>query len=88
MTAATIPRRIEAVHKRLQKAYALVDLELVESLDDGSYIVQSESGRGYYTIDDSGCTCPDVAYNSDDTGGWCKHRLAAELYRQAQTDTP
>ncbi len=75
--------RIEAVHARLPKARAIVDLELVEKLSDGSYIVHSQRMNGdFYSVDQTGCNCPDVQYAGDTTGGFCKHKLATKIWEE------
>ena len=77
--------RIEAVHARLPRARAIVDMELVEALPDGSYVVHSQRMNGdYYTVDQTGCNCPDVQYAGDTTGGFCKHKLATRIYQEQQ----
>ena len=87
-TGISIPTRIEAVHKRLGKARAIVDLKLIEQLEEDVYIVYSQSPNGgHYTIDTTGCECPDVKYAGDTTAGWCKHKLAVELFKETYTDT-
>ena len=75
--------RIEAVHARLPKARALVDLGMVEKIADDIYIVYSQSPNGgHYTVDATGCECPDVQYAGDTTGGFCKHKLATRIYEE------
>ena len=75
--------RVHAVHKRLGNARVIVDMHLVESLPDGSYIVHSQRINGdYYIVDQTGCNCPDIQYAGDTTGGFCKHKLATRIYEE------
>ena len=82
MNDSVIINRIEALSSRLARAKAIVGSELVEEIDRGIYFVSSQQGQAYYTVDSSGCDCPDSVRRFELTQGYCKHRLAVEIYMQ------
>lgn len=82
-------QQIEALAARLEKARQLVTEGKVHSVinQEGFYVVQSSKG-GFYLVNGS-CNCPDAANRSELTKGFCKHRLAAEIFKeQPKTEEP
>ena len=69
----------EALHGNLERATALVLTGRVWREEDGSWQVQASDGQTWYRPNGH-CTCRNAATAE---GGWCKHRLAAALYRRA-----
>ena len=72
--------QIEALAERLEKARALVGQ--VSPTDKEVYDVASGDGRHYLV--NGQCNCPDARYRRDLHKGYCKHRLAVYLYREAE----
>lgn len=81
----TAVRQIEALYKRLEKARELVASGKVHRIIgmDGHYAVESSKGDGFYLVNGT-CGCSDAGHRSDTHKGWCKHKLAVELYREQQ----
>jgi hypothetical protein len=68
-------------HGRVDAAVKLVLAGDVELLDDTTAKVASQSqGTTKYFVVNGGCTCPDFAKAPSN---WCKHRIAAGLYKRA-----
>ncbi len=89
MTTALSPiKQIQALNARLDKAKTLVaEVHPIVGMDD-HYAVKGCTG--YYLVS-SECTCQDAQHRCELHKGWCKHRLAVELFKEAQattTDTP
>ena len=96
----TIIERIEAQFERLQKAREIVAKQGVHVLlgvdedttgDFGGrpktcHAVDSSSGSGQYFVNGS-CGCPDAKERADLHEGWCKHRLAVQLWLTADAKT-
>ena len=76
----TVIERIEAAHRRLEKARKLVADGKVHRIEgaDGYWIVEGSSG--FYLVNGT-CTCPDYRKRGK-TIKWCKHMLAVEIARQ------
>lgn len=79
--------KIEALSQRLERAREIVESGLVEDIGGGIYIVLSQRGKEHYTVDPHGCECADCFQRFDLTKGYCKHRLAVELFKEAQTES-
>ena len=60
----------------------------VKKINDHSFKVKSQSGKGAYEVkatpNGMTCTCPDFVYR----GGKCKHIQATRYYLQVEKDTP
>ena len=82
MTVTPITQ-IEALAERLEKAREIVgQVSPVLGLD-GHHVVAGSDG--HYLVNGH-CTCPDARYRKDLHKGWCKHRIAVEVYREAGID--
>lgn len=67
---------------RVDRAVAIVLNHDVELLEDGKARVCSQSnGQVVYHVVNGECTCKDFPKAPS---GWCKHRIAAGLYKRAQ----
>jgi hypothetical protein len=68
---------------RVDRAVAIVLNHDVELLDDGQARVCSQSnGKVVYHVVNGGCECRDYR-DGKAPSGWCKHRIAAGLYKRA-----
>jgi hypothetical protein len=66
---------------RVDKAVAIVLNHDVELLEDGKAKVASQSnGQAVYHVVNGACACKDYPKAPS---GWCKHRIAAGLYKRA-----
>ena len=84
----TIVEKIEALHKRLERAKEIVERGYIYPIygRPGVYVAKSatgqKDGKGHlklYLVDEEGCTCADFRRLAKVNGGWCKHRLAREI---------
>jgi hypothetical protein len=74
---ATLPQ----CNGRVDKAVAIVLNHDVELLEDGKAKVASQSnGEVVYHVVNGACSCKDFPKAPS---GWCKHRIAAGLYKRA-----
>jgi hypothetical protein len=66
----------------------IADNGKVKKVNDHSFKVKSQSGKGAYEVkstnDGMTCTCPDFVYR----GGKCKHIQATRYYLEIEKDTP
>ena len=78
-------KQIEQLSQRLEKARQIVAEGKVNPIIgmDNHYTV--EGCNGFYLVNDS-CSCPDAEYRSELNKGFCKHKLAVELYRETQNE--
>jgi len=76
-------KQIEQLNKRLEKARLIVAEGKVHPVMgmDNHYTV--EGRNGFFLVNDA-CTCPDAEYRSELNKGWCKRKLAVELYKETQ----
>ena len=80
MTVTPITQ-IEALAERLEKAREIVgQVSPVLGLDDHHVVA---GGGGHYLVNGR-CSCPDAQHRRDLHKGFCKHRLAVYLYREAE----
>jgi predicted nucleic acid-binding Zn finger protein len=88
MTTSTISpiQQIDGMTERLSKAREIFAQGRVHPLigKEGHYTVQGS--RGEYYLVNGECSCSDAQYRAYLHNGWCKHRLAAQLYREAQPE--
>jgi len=70
------------------KGKAIAENGNVKKVNDHSFKVKSQSGKGVYEVKATPngmiCDCPDFVYR----GGKCKHIQATRYYLQVETDTP
>ena len=75
-------------NSREERGKAIADNNQVNKVNDHSFKVKSQSGKGVYEVKatSSGmtCTCPDFLYR----GGRCKHISATRYYLEIEKDTP
>jgi predicted nucleic acid-binding Zn finger protein len=74
-------QQIEALAARLEKARQLVadgKVHPITGMDD-HYIVQGSAG--YYLVN-AVCACQDAQHRSEIHKGWCKHKLAVEIFKE------
>ena len=80
---ATLPE----CNARVDRAVQIVLNHDVELLEDGKAKVASQSsGKVVYHVVNGGCECRDYT-DGKAPSGWCKHRIAAGLYKRAQAQT-
>lgn len=84
----TTIEQIEGLSKRLDKARQIVSDAMVFPVVGMSehYVVQASDGNSFYLISDT-CTCPDANERSELHKGWCKHRLAVELFKKEHEES-
>jgi transposase len=70
------------------KGKAIAENGNVKKVNDHSFKVKSQSGKGIYEVkatpNGMTCTCPDFVYH----GGKCKHIQATRYYLEIEKDTP
>jgi hypothetical protein len=80
--AARAKQTLPECHGRVDKAVALVLGGDVELVPDGKARVASQAnGTTEYVVCNGTCACKDFPKAPS---GWCKHRIAAGLYKRAQ----
>lgn len=84
--ASPIVQKIEALAARLVRARMILATGAVSYQGNGTWAVTSSDGSKTYEVntDRLECTCPDHA-RRELHKGWCKHRLAVELYQHGET---
>ena len=84
----TMVQQIEGLSKRLEKARQLVTDGKIQPVlgMESHYVVESSKGDRFY-LGNGECTCPDARQRVEVHNGWCKHNLAAELFKEAQGAT-
>jgi hypothetical protein len=79
--AAKAKATLPPCNGRVDKAVAIVLNHDVELLEDGKAKVASQSnGQVVYHVVNGACSCKDFPTAPS---GWCKHRIAAGLYKRA-----
>jgi hypothetical protein len=75
-------QQIEVLHQRLVKAREIVAAGKVHPIVglEAHYTVEASKG-GFYLVNGE-CTCPDAQERADIHWGWCKHKLAVELFKE------
>jgi hypothetical protein len=66
---------------RIDKAVTLVLNGHVEVVEGKYRIASQQDGKTVYHLANGSCTCQD--FTSGKAQGWCKHRLAGNIYRKA-----
>jgi transposase len=78
----------EAPNSREVRGKAIADSDNVKKVNNNSFKVKSQSGKGVYEVkatpNGMTCTCPDFVYR----GGKCKHISATRFYLEIEKDTP
>jgi hypothetical protein len=77
--------QIEALNKRLENAMKLFEsckVHTILNMPD-HYAVESGKAGAFWMVNGS-CGCPDATERTDLHKGWCKHKLAVELFKEAQ----
>ena len=73
---------------REERGKAILENGNVKKVNDHSFKVKSQSGKGIYEVkatpNGMTCTCPDFVYR----GGKCKHIQATRYYLEIEKDTP
>ncbi len=84
---ASVIQKIEALYQRLERARAIVAEGRIHPVlgKPDHYVVQSTKGDGFYLVNGT-CICPDATERAELTKGLCKHKLAAVLFSESQTD--
>jgi hypothetical protein len=87
MTAETSPtispiKQIESLYQRLEKARSIVAAGKVHPITGTTdhYVVEASNGNHYLV--NAVCTCVDAQQRGDIHHGWCKHKLAVELFKE------
>jgi hypothetical protein len=71
----------QALEVRLDRAQEYLDQGRVHPVANmpGHYIVEGDNA--WYVVNGT-CNCEDAQYRQPLHKGWCKHRIAASLYRE------
>ena len=78
---------ITALSARLERAEQLMSEGKVHpcrDMENVFYVESSSKNGGFYSVNGK-CDCPDAQQREEITKGWCKHRLAVELYKEAES---
>ena len=97
MTTQTTPqvspvKQIESLYQRLEKArsiFAAGKVHPIVGMEDHYAVECSRIDSGMYLVNGT-CTCVDAQQRTDLHHGWCKHKLAVEIFKEQQAiaDTP
>jgi hypothetical protein len=77
-------KQIESMYARLEKARSIYAAGKVHPIVgmEGHYAVEcSHIDDGVYLVNGT-CTCIDAQQRTDVHHGWCKHKLAVELFKE------
>ncbi len=88
-TTSTKPiKQIEKLHERLERARQIVADGLVHPAlnQENHYVVASSGNNGFYIVNGE-CVCMDAQQRTELHHGYCKHKLAVELYKEQQEAT-
>ena len=72
-------QQIESLYQRLERARQLAVHPIVGQ--EGHYAVEASKG-GFYLVN-GGCSCQDAQHRIELHHGWCKHKLAVELFKES-----
>jgi hypothetical protein len=82
---------IEAMSDRLARAKTILARSAVHHVVDESdhfedyWAVEGDPARGrVYQVSTQGCNCADGREGGAAPRGWCKHKLAVQLHKQAE----
>jgi hypothetical protein len=83
MTTTSPVKQIEALNQRLEKARQIVAEGKVHPIVGMENHFTVEGGKGFYLVNGH-CSCPDAKNREGLHRGFCKHKLAVELYKETQ----
>ena len=77
--------QIENVNTRLEKAKKIAKNKKVFPVynKEDHFVVRTDDGKGFYIVSPEGC-CDKDQQRRDLLQGYCEHRLAVELFKEAQ----
>jgi hypothetical protein len=77
--------QIENLNSRLEKARQIAKKRRIFPVynKEDHYVVRTGDGKGFYIVDPEGC-CHKNQQQMDLLQGYCEHRLAVDLYKEAQ----
>ena len=77
-------QRIDDLTLRLERARRIVAKGRISAVPnrEGHYVVGSDHEKGFYVPNAQGCC--DSQQDIDVLNGYCEHRLAADLFKEAQ----
>ena len=77
--------QIENVNTRLQSAKKIAKKGKVFPVynKEDHFVVRTDDGKGFYIVNAEGC-CDKDQQRRDLLQGYCEHRLAVELFKEAQ----
>ncbi len=80
-------QQIETLNTRLENARKILAADRVFPVlnRQGHYVVFSPQERGFYIVNAEGC-CTDEQGSIDLLKGYCEHRLAVDLFEEAQKE--
>ena len=81
----TPAHQIENVNTRLEKAKKIAKKRKIFPVynKEDHYVVRTDDGKGFYIVNAEGC-CSKNHQQMDLLHGYCEHRLAVELFKEAQ----
>ena len=88
----SIVQTIHALANRLESAQALVRDDAVQPTTRPDLFMVGSPAAGSHRVttgkDDrpAECTCQDFRFRGRELRGWCKHRLAVEIFVQARAE--
>jgi hypothetical protein len=82
-------QQIESLYQRLAKAREIVAAGKVHPIVGMTDHYTVESSKGNFYLVNGTCSCQDAQQRIDIHHGWCKHKLAVELYKETpKEETP
>ena len=77
--------QIENLNTRLEKAREIAKKKRIFPVynNEDHYVVRTDDGKGFYIVNAEGC-CHKNHQQMDLLEGYCEHRLAVDLYKEAQ----
>jgi hypothetical protein len=75
-------RQIESLYQRLEKARSIAAAGKVHPIIGMTDHYTVESSKGDFYLVNGTCTCIDAQQRIDVHHGWCKHKLAVELFKE------
>jgi len=77
--------QIENLNTRLEKARQIAKKRWIFPVynKEDHYVVRTDDGKGFYIVNAEGC-CNKDHQQMDLLQGYCEHRLAVDLYKEAQ----
>ncbi len=80
--------QIENLNTRLEKARQIAKKKRIFPVynKEDHYVVRTSDGKGFYVVNPEGC-CHKNHQQLDLLQGYCEHRLAVDLYKEAEQAT-